>query len=487
MDLVNYDIGESLYWLGPELAVALSILLNTSMILLPVTTDKLKKPVILLVLVIILSVNVIHFTQLAGMTVCCLFNTGMVEISQQTAFWKMLLTCAMIVVVLFPLPYSLKRDRSEYYILLLGVLLGGFLLTMANHFLMVIIGLETMSLSSYMLVGLARSKGSVESAIKYFLFGATATAVTLYGISWLYGLTGQLNLSGNTFEQTIPADLPDWIPFLVITLVSSGVLFKVAVAPWHLWVPDVYQETPTPIVAMFSVVPKLAGFGFLIHWVDWLGWPVEEMALLAILTMSIGNFAALRQKNVKRMMGYSSIAHSGFLLMALLNPENLSVFYFYATIYLLMNLAAFLLINYYERKYKIQTFQEYEGFFQLSPYFGIMMVVLMISLTGLPPTAGFTAKLFLFSAIAGEYQSTESTILLITLVFGILNAVVSFAYYVKLPYGMIFKKMNSTGNVFKKYSSLENYLCLFLVLAVLILFFKPDWLMGWINNGSFAY
>lgn len=479
------QITRSLPWLLPELSVVAVMLTLLLLILISLSAERLLKPLMLAGLMTVFCVSVLQMNALWTNEVCCLRE--MLVIDLQTAMWKIILSAAMLIVILFPLPYALKRVRAEYYLLLLGVLLGGFILISAQHFLMVIIGLELMSLSSYMLAGLARTKGSTEAALKYFLFGAAATAVTIYGMSWMYGLTGEVSLSGTYFPMSGLQGIPDWIAYLVVTMVSAGILFKVAAAPWHLWVPDVYQETPTPVVAMFSVIPKLAGLAFLARWIAWIGWPLEIVAGLAMLTLAIGNFAALRQNNVKRMMGYSSIAHSGFLLMALLSPGDLSFLMFYAVVYILMNLGAFLLINYYERMYRVSTFSDYSGFFGISPYFGVMMIILMIALTGLPPTAGFSAKLFVFSSVATTYGETENSWVLAAMIFGIVNAVISFAYYVRLPYQMVFKKMTSAAIVFKKYSSMENFLCIILVLAVLILFFKPEWLMGWINNSSFAF
>ncbi len=483
-----HTILEGLTWWLPEMAVTGLILMLVLAVLLPVPMEKVLKPLMLTGLILVVAVCIYQWRHLHNSEPpCCLYATGMITLSRFTAFWKVLLGAVMVIVVLFPLPYSLKRSRAEYYMLLSGVLLGAFVLAMARHFLLVIIGLELMSLCSYLLAGLARSKGSVESALKYFLFGSAATAIMIYGISWLYGLTGSVALEGAFSQVAGEAAFAGWISPLVITLVSAGILFKVAAAPWHLWVADVYQETPTPIVAMFSVVPKLAGFAFLSRWVDWLGWPIEIVAGLGILTLAVGNFAALRQINVKRMLGYSSIAHSGFLLLALLTPGDYTFLLFYAIVYALMNLGAFLLVNYYERTYRVSTFKEYDGFFSLSAWLGSALIIFMIALTGLPPTSGFTAKLFLFSSVAAGFQQTGSAWLLTALVFGVINAVISFAFYVQLPYRMIFKKMTSSAIVYKKYTSTENFLCIILVVAVLILFFKPEWLMGWINSSSFAF
>jgi NADH-quinone oxidoreductase subunit N len=476
----------SLYWILPELLLACLVLLLTLCSILD-SKGSVSQWIFVTGVVVIAGVSAYQHVVIEDDIISVVFNTSFIEISRFTLFWKVILGVSMGVIGLFTLGTPLKPMRGEYYILLTSVLLGAFLLVMSRHLLMLVISLEVISLSSYLLAGLSREGNTIESAVKYFLFGAAATAVTIYGISWFYGLSGTVSLWENSLTDLTSHTGPAWIPVFVVVLISSGILFKVAVAPWHIWVPDVYQETPTPVVAMFSVIPKIAGFAFLTFWVKWLNWPTESIAVLAVLTMSVGNFAALRQKNVKRMMGYSSIAHSGFLLMALLYPMDVSALFFYAVIYALSNLGTFLMINYYERRYRLRQIDEFDGYFKISPYFGILLLVLMISLTGLPPTAGFTAKLFLFSLVASEYQASGLPILLFVLVFGILNTVVSLAYYLRIPYRMIFKPLTSSVIVFKKYSLSENLLCLFLVLAVLMLFFKPQWLMGWINSSSFAY
>jgi NADH-quinone oxidoreductase subunit N len=485
--LLNYDMYESLFWLLPELALSALILLLTLMIVLGRSSSWLLKAVMVAGMVGIIALVIYQYILTEGMRFNSVFNTTYFDINQYSSFWKLILGISLLIVSLFPVQHSLRRVRGEYYILLLSVLLGGFILVMTSHFLTVVIALEIISLSSYMLAGISRTSGSIESGIKYFLFGAAATAVMIYGISWFYGITGGISLTGTSLSALNNPENGGWIAIFVIVLISSGILFKISVAPWHIWVPDVYEKTPTPVVAMFSVIPKLAGFAFLARWVEWLQWPVVVIAWLAVVTMSIGNFAALRQKNVKRMMGYSSIAHSGFLLMAFLNQGEFSSLMFYATIYAIMNMGTFLLLNYYERKYQLTEFLQFDGVFKIIPSFAIVMVIFMIGLTGLPPTAGFTAKLFLFSTIAQEYQQTGMPVLLGAFIFGILNTVISLAFYLKLPYRMIFKKMSSTTIIFKKYSSSENFLCIILVLAVLLLFFKPQWLMGWINNSSFAF
>lgn len=486
-DLLNYDILESLFWILPEISISGLILLLTLILVIGGRSSRLLKTVVVIGTVGIIVISIYQYILTQGIQITKVFDTTYLEIDQFSSFWKIILAVSMLVVSLFPIQHSLRRVRGEYYILLLSVLLGAFILVMTSHFLVLVISLEIISLSSYMLAGISRTSGSIESGIKYFLFGAAATAVMIYGISWFYGITGGISLTGTSLNALTNAENAGWIAVFVITLISSGILFKISVAPWHIWVPDVYEKTPTPVVAMFSVVPKLAGFAFLSRWVEWLQWPVVVLAWLAIATMSIGNFAALRQKNVKRMMAYSSIAHSGFLLMAFLNRGDFSSLMFYAVIYAIMNLGTFLLLNYYERKYQLTEFAQFDGVFKIVPSLAIFIVIFMIGLTGLPPTAGFTAKLFLFSTVAQEYQQTGISVLLLAFVFGILNSVVSLAFYLKLPYRMIFKKMSSTTIIFKKYSSTENFLCIFLVLAVLLLFFKPQWLMGWINNSSFAF
>ncbi|ELR70532.1 NADH-ubiquinone oxidoreductase chain N [Fulvivirga imtechensis AK7] len=419
----------------------------------------------------------------------------MVTLDRAAILWKILFGTGGLFTVLMGFKYRGWYDKSgEYYALMLSVVFGAHLVAMASNLLMIFIGIEVISISSYILTTFSFNKNSTEAGLKYLLFGAAASGVMIFGMSWLYAFTGSLAFTEQSFlEMLMKADA---LPLIIASLfVTAGLLFKISAAPMHIWAPDVYTSAPTPVVAFFSIVPKLAGFAILVRWmlviklfgfspVDW----AAVLAVVAMLTIAIGNFSALWQNNAKRMLAYSSIAHSGFLLIGLVAFSELAIqsLLFYAAIYILMNVAAFIYVSYLEREYNIINIKDYKGFVRTSPLIATVLVVIMISLTGLPPTAGFTAKLLIFSALWDGYAATDHTMMLYLLIFGLLNAVVSLFYYLKIPYFMIFKEGAHEGKA-KKLYTIENFLGFFMVLALLILFFKPDGLMRMINSVSFAF
>lgn len=383
------------------------------------------------------------------------------------------------------------KSNSEFYALLISTLLGAHFLAMTTHALMIFISIEMVGLGSYALVGFSFSKIGAEGSLKYFIFGATASACMLYGLSWIYGLSGSLNFSSTEFVAAL-RQAPSSMLIIALILVVTGFLYKIASAPMHLWVPDVYQASPIPVLAFFSVVPKLAGFAVLIKFltflrlsdVTFIDWQ-QVVAVLSILTIGVGNFAALYQSNVKRLMAYSSIAQSGFLMVALatLNSYTIASFFFYATAFLLANYAAFLSLQFFEQK-GLTTIAQFSGAGRHWALPSVLLLVAMVSLTGLPPTGGFTGKLFIFSGLWEEYQQTGKTVLLALFIFGLLNTVVALFYYLRIPLNSYLKegRFESGRNIV----SFQNLLALVLVLGVLALFFLPEVLMGWINRANFV-
>jgi NADH-quinone oxidoreductase subunit N len=397
---------------------------------------------------------------------------------------SVILTCAMV------LQRGLLPNRTEFCILILTIILGSHFVAMSSNLVMLFVSFETISIASYVLAGFGNKK-SAEASLKYFLFGAAASALMLYGFSILYGITGSLYFTGSKFTMHIVAADSNAV-LIGGLMVLAGMLFKISAAPMHFWTPDVYEGAPVPVIAFFSVVPKLAGMAVLVRFIVFISffgrsiidWQVI-VAIIAILTIAVGNFAALAQTNLKRLMAYSSIAQSGFLLIAIatLTNQSMHFFLFYATVYLLMNFLVFVYVESFEKK----------GFANVADFSGIgknfalpliLMFVGLVSLTGLPPTAGFTGKLFLFSALWESYQVTGKSILLWLLIFGLLNTVVSLFYYLKVPYYAFLK----SGQVAEKqnFLTLENLLGAILVLMILALFFLPGLLMGWINKVNFV-
>ena len=250
------------------------------------------------------------------------FN-GMVTITNLTAFWQLFLSAVTLIVLSMCVFREKKQSSLEFYSLIIGILLGVHVLVMSSNFLMLYFSLELVSLCSYAITFFAFNKQTSESSLKYLLFGAAASAIMLYGLSLLFAITGTLDFTGQAFIDNMLAANP--IPVIVASiLVLSGFLFKISAFPFHLWVPDVYETAPTPVVAYFSVVPKIGGIAILIKVVLTLNlfgqapinWGIL-LAVLSMLTIAVGNLSALFQFNIKRLLAYSAIAQTGFMLAGL--------------------------------------------------------------------------------------------------------------------------------------------------------------------------
>lgn len=412
----------------------------------------------------------------------------MLRIDDFAGYIKILSLGGALLTLLLSWTYHKKSAfRPEYYLLILAIVLGAHLLVMSINLVMVFISLELISISSYVLVGFSLTQKGAEGSLKYFLFGSVASAFMLYGFSILYGLTGTLEFGMESGAFDALAAQPASVTLLAGLLALAGFLFKIAGVPMHPWAPDVYESAPMPVVAFLSVVPKIAGVAILAKFLAGLPGPGWQpfVSAVAFLSLAAGNFSALLQKNTKRLMAYSSIAQSGFLLIGVVSflPQGLNTMLFYATVYMLMNYLVFLYLQYFEA-YEIDSIPQFAGVGKNFLWPMVFCLVGLIALTGLPPTAGFTAKLFIFSSLWESYAITGKLYLLILFVFGLLNTVVSLFFYLKIPYYAFLK----TGESPQKQNNLtiENVLGLILVLLLLVLFFRPGLLMGWINRFNFA-
>lgn len=403
----------------------------------------------------------------------------------------------------FKTPGGVKLVKlGEYHTLILSLLLGAMLMCMTTSLLLIYMSLELVSLSSYLLTNFSFNKKSAEAGIKYLLFGAVSSAIMLFGMSLLYGFTGTLNFSSASFQFSLLSLNVDAVPLLVASFMTlAGFLFKLSAVPFHMWAPDVYEGAPTPVVALFSVVPKLGGLVLLIRFLQYFhessilfasvhfDWQVV-LAILAGLSMFIGNLAAVWQDNAKRMLAWSSIAHTGFLLSGVLAYSSLGIrsVIFYATIYLLMNFAAFLLVKILYGKTGSESIRSFSGLGRSIPYTGAALVVVMIALTGLPPTAGFTAKLLIFTALWEAFQQNGNIVLGYLLLAGVINTVIALFYYLKIPYYMYFRSGKDPVSLEVQNSSVGEKLLLGLLTGLLLLFFfKADWLLKEINSIDFIF
>ena len=352
---------------------------------------------------------------------------------------------------------------------------------MAVNLLSIYVALEIVSITSYLFTAFEKRRSSSEAALKYLLFGAAASAVMLYGMSLLYGLTGTLNITEAGFSRQL-AQTDGMASTICILLTVSGLLFKVSAVPFHPWNPDVYEAAPTPVVSFFSVAPNALAFLVLIRLLSIVPNDLRSLlAVVALASITVGNFSALWQHNAKRLLAYSGIAHAGFVLVGLaaFNELGLTGAVFYLATYLLMNMGAFLLIDMLGTDF---TLKSYQGLGRQYPLVGVLVVVVMMALVGFPLTVGFTAKLFVFSALWETYLSTKQSLLLWLFGFGLLNMAVSLFYYLKIPFLLFFREIPETNSPLPNVTIAQQLLALGLVIPVIILFFGADWLMNLIGS-----
>lgn len=369
-----------------------------------------------------------------------------------------------------------KLHKGEFYLLGLFGLLGMMIMISANSLLTMYMGLETLSLSLYALVAIDRnSVTSAESAMKYFVLGAIASGALLYGISWVYGVTGALQF--DQIAAAIEADpsingLPLWfgIAFLVV-----GIAFKFGAVPFHMWIPDVYQGARSPITLYIASAPKLAALALLMRvLVDGLGtvhdvW-ADMITVVAVLSLIIGNVVAIAQTNIKRMLGYSTIAHVGFILLAISTgtSDGYASALFYTLTYVVASLGSFGMVILLSRGgYEAENISDFKGLNARSPWFALMMMFLMLSLAGIPPFVGFFAKVNAISAVL-DAGSVSMAILMV------LASVIGAFYYLRVIWYMYFEEAEDQA-VFQAGGDARVVLSLNSV-AVLALGILPGWL-----------
>jgi NADH-quinone oxidoreductase subunit N len=385
-----------------------------------------------------------------------IFDGLLVTDPMSTVFQAMVLVATLASVILsVGSPALSEHRRGEYYGLLMVLALGMCFLVSANNLLMIFVAMETVSLCSYLLVSWDDSRRrSAEAGLKYVLFGGVASAVMLFGMSLLYGLYGSLNLQGLHQAILSSAILENpagrWAAWIAVAFTLTGFGFKIAAVPFHQWCPDAYEGAPTPFTALLSVAPKAAGFAVVLRFV-WSLFGLDNLeaisvdipwalliGLLAALSMTVGNFVALVQNNLKRMLAYSSIAHAGYMLMGVVagGTDGLGAVSIYMAIYVVMNMGAFAVVATVARATGSEDIDEYRGLGTRAPWLALVMVVFLVSLTGLPPTAGFVGKLVLFKALIVKGGTWFWVLALV----GVFNSAVSLFYYARVFKSMYLKK-----------------------------------------------
>jgi NADH-quinone oxidoreductase subunit N len=447
------------------------------------------------------SKNLVGYVAVIGFLITAYFlfiqNIGsqptffaMLAVDPFSQFFKFIILLTSLLIIIFSLSSRELQEYDgglgEYYTLLVGMTFGMFLLTSATNLLMIYLAIETMSISSYILTGYTREiKRSSEASLKYVIFGAVSSGIMLYGISIIYGLTGTLNLYGiNNYLNHYQVSI---IPLIMSgIMVIAGIGYKISAVPFHFWTPDVYEGAPVTITAYLSVASKAAGFAVLIRFlkvtfVD-LSSPLQNelwsmlkgidwgviIAILSVLTMTIGNLIAIWQTNLKRLLAYSSIAHAGYILMGLviLNNTGVTAMLIYFVVYLSMNLGAFYVVMLVANKLGSEELEEYSGLGYRSPFLAVCMAIFLISLIGLPPTAGFIGKLYLFVALI------QSKYIWLAVV-GVLNSVVALYYYAKIFRNMFIR--NPEENSMIEYPLFNKIILLLLIIPTLLfgLYFTP--------------
>jgi proton-translocating NADH-quinone oxidoreductase chain N len=380
---------------------------------------------------------------------------AMMAVDPFALFFKIIAISTVMLVILAAVPYLQDRTRyrGEFYALLVFAAMAISLASASINLISIYLAMEFLSITSYVLAGYLRGdEKSNEAGIKYFLYGAVTSAIMLYGMSLLYGATGTTNLTGIAQVLKVGDLTIQWLAVAAIVLLLAGFAFKIVLAPYHQWAPDTYEGAPTPVTAFLSVGSKAAGFAILMRvfltalpqFRFGIGWMAFLMAL-SIISMALGNLIALRQTNVKRMLAYSSIGHAGYIIIGVICSITLGVnnwflgingTLFYLLAYLFTNLAVFSAVIAFETATGSSEIADYRGLVKRAPVVAGIMLIGLLSLAGIPGTAGFMAKFMVFgSAIQyGEWQT-----ILLAVVAVIASAIAAF-YYLNVVRYMFFEK-----------------------------------------------
>jgi len=366
---------------------------------------------------------------------------------------------------------SFEKSSGEFYVLILTATLGAMFLAGSNDMITLFIALETLSISSFLLTGYTKSdKLSNEASLKYLVIGAASSAVLLYGFSFIYGITGQTNLTA--IAEYLSKYSVNLILIISFLLVMGGLCYKIAAVPFHTWTPDIYEGAPVPVTAFLAVVSKMAGFAVIIRVLSQLfaSLPVWSfsISIIAIATMTIGNLMAINQTSVRRLMAYSSIAQSGYILtgLAISTTTGIASMIFYLITYLFMNFGTWAAIEIFINKTGKDSIDAFDGLATKQPFVAFGFTICLLSLAGIPITAGFFGKFFLFQSIALAGIQNYFWLLIIALV----NTVIAIYYYLRVVAAMILKPAvsDSNKNIVKPSMSLNAVLGITVAAVLLI-------------------
>ena len=377
------------------------------------------------------------------------FN-GMFVVDGMAVILKFAIAISVAMVIVYSRAYLAARKlfTGEFIALIMFATLGMMIMVSANHFISLYLGLELLALSSYAMVALNRdSATSTEAAMKYFILGALASGLLLYGLSMIYGATGSLDVSRVASVIRASRGIDPLIMFgLVFTV--SGLAFKLGVAPFHMWVPDVYHGAPTAMTLFIGSAPKLAAFGFIMRILaDSLGGAVGDwqgmLVILSVLSMALGNIIAIAQTNLKRMLAYSTISHMGFLLLGILagTKNGYASGMFYVITYVLMTAGSFGMIMLLSRAgFEADNIDDFKGLNQRSPTYALLMLFIIFSMAGIPPFLGFWAKLAVLEGVLNAGYTW-------LVVFAVLMSVIGAFYYLRIIKVMYFDRPTDTSPI----------------------------------------
>ena len=388
---------------------------------------------------IVFAANLVDFNQ--PIDVFGEFNTGMLTIDKITVGFTAIILVANLLVILLADKYILGKQSqpAEYFSILMLSTVGAIMMVSYDHLLILFLGVETLSIPMYVLAGAEkRNLRSNEAALKYFLMGAFATGFLLFGVALVYGATGAFSLAG--IKEACSAAEQSPLLILGLGFLLIGMLFKVSAAPFHFWTPDVYQGAPTLFTAFMSTVVKTAGFAAIYRLLSSGFGPIVPtwsiaLAVIAVVTLLIGNLIAITQTSFKRTMAYSSISHAGYMLIAIvaMNSFSQEAILYYSAAYTFATIAAFAVQHVVEQHHERDDFEIFHGIGKTNPFLALVGTVAMLSLAGIPLTGGFIGKLMVFTS---AYQSGFGWLLIVA----VLMSTVSMYYYLRLPIAMLLKK-----------------------------------------------
>ncbi|MES2276835.1 MAG: NADH-quinone oxidoreductase subunit N [Bacteroidota bacterium] len=441
-------------------------------------------------MVFVIARDVLQYRMPGGGTIF----SGMLVLNHTVVLFKLVIdVISVLLLCYFAWDRHLKAHKkglADLYAIAIASILGLHLMVMSVNLLSIYLSIEFVSLASYLMVAYKSEQGfSAGAGLKYVLFGAASSAVMLYGISLLYAFTGSTDVFAAPFVDGL-AKINGLSVAFALVLFFAGMGFKLSFVPMHFWVPDVYQGAATPVTAWLSTLPKIAAFALLLNvLIPFVFNPLHQtifnfrlfFAVIGLVTMVAGNFAAVMQQNVKRMLAYSSIGHTGFALMAIIcfSEDGVKALIFYLAVYAVANIGALILASYFANITGAENMTDYKGLGFKLPAASVCFVIILISLTGLPVTAGFIGKVLIFQSVYNAYQQNHQLIYMLLLGTGALTTVVALFYYIKIPLYLFLRKSDDNHEY---HVSNQSLLIAVIVISLLLVFIGifPDYLVKWL-------